>query len=121
MDDFSPSGLFAAVRDWPHGQLVYGQVIGAVSDHLSRLPRAEIAGRSWDDHGAVILVPGYGAQGGGGREARASFRADGSGAVVNSSRGIIYAGGAEDFPQASADAARAMRDAITEAQEARRR
>lgn len=28
----------------------------AVEDHLSRLPRADIAGESWREHGAVILV-----------------------------------------------------------------
>ena len=32
-------------------------VVAAVEDHLSRLPRAEIARRSWEAHGAVILVP----------------------------------------------------------------
>jgi len=40
---------------------------------------------------ATILVPGYGAQGGGGADALPNFRADGSGAVVNSSRGIVHA------------------------------
>ena len=36
----------------------------------------------------VFLVPGYGAQGGGAADTAAAFRADGSGAIVNSSRGI---------------------------------
>jgi orotidine-5'-phosphate decarboxylase len=40
---------------------------------------------------ATILVPGYGAQGGGARDTLPSFRSDGTGAVVNSSRGIIHA------------------------------
>ncbi len=40
---------------------------------------------------ATILVPGYGAQGGGASDTLPSFRADGTGAVVNSSRGIIHA------------------------------
>ena len=39
----------------------------------------------------VFLVPGFGAQGGGVAEVRAAFDADGFGAVVNSSRGIIFA------------------------------
>ena len=60
----------------------------------------------------VFLVPGYGAQGGGAEDVAAAFDDDGLGAVVNSSRGIIYAyretGG--DFQQAAAEAARAMRD-----------
>ena len=35
-----------------------------------------------------FLVPGYGAQGGSAADAAAAFRADGLGAIVNSSRGI---------------------------------
>src|SRR5260370_39316702 len=31
-------------------------VEGAVARHLQRLPRAEIAGASWRDNGAIILV-----------------------------------------------------------------
>ena len=40
---------------------------------------------------AYILVPGYGAQGGTGRDLVPFFNADGLGAVVNSSRGILAA------------------------------
>ena len=40
---------------------------------------------------AMILVPGYGAQGGSGKDLVPFFRKDGSGAIVNSSRGIIAA------------------------------
>lgn len=40
---------------------------------------------------ALILVPGYGAQGGTARDVAPAFRADGLGATVNSSRGIIFA------------------------------
>jgi orotidine-5'-phosphate decarboxylase len=40
---------------------------------------------------ATILVPGYGAQGGGAADALPNFREDGTGAVVNSSRGIVHA------------------------------
>lgn len=39
----------------------------------------------------IFLVPGYGAQGGTAEDVRASFNADGLGAVVNNSRGIIFA------------------------------
>jgi len=52
---------------------------------------------------AIFLVPGYGAQGGGAQDVRACFNKDGLGAIVNSSRGIIFAG--ED--QGYAEAARA--------------
>ena len=40
---------------------------------------------------AYILVPGYGAQGGSGKDLKGFFNADGLGAIVNSSRGIIAA------------------------------
>ena len=38
-----------------------------------------------------ILVPGYGAQGGTGKDLAPFFNEDGLGAIVNSSRGIIAA------------------------------
>lgn len=38
----------------------------------------------------VFLVPGFGAQGGTAEDTRPAFRADGLGAVVNSSRGILF-------------------------------
>jgi orotidine-5'-phosphate decarboxylase len=40
---------------------------------------------------AIFLVPGYGAQGGGAADVKPCFNEDGLGAVVNSSRGIIFA------------------------------
>jgi len=40
---------------------------------------------------AIFLVPGFGAQGAGAADTAAAFRSDGLGAVVNSSRGIIFA------------------------------
>jgi orotidine-5'-phosphate decarboxylase len=39
---------------------------------------------------AIFLVPGFGAQGAGAADTAAAFRDDGLGAVVNSSRGIIF-------------------------------
>ncbi len=42
---------------------------------------------------ALILVPGYGAQGGSAKAAAECFNDDGLGAIVNSSRGITYAFG----------------------------
>jgi orotidine-5'-phosphate decarboxylase len=38
-----------------------------------------------------LLVPGYGAQGAAAADVAGAFDADGLGAVVNSSRGVIYA------------------------------
>jgi orotidine-5'-phosphate decarboxylase len=37
-----------------------------------------------------FLVPGYGAQGGTAADVKAAYRADGLGAVVNSSRGVVF-------------------------------
>jgi len=46
---------------------------------------------------ALILVPGYGAQGGSAKAAAECFNDDGLGAIVNSSRGITYAFGDPDI------------------------
>ncbi|HLC32431.1 MAG TPA: orotidine-5'-phosphate decarboxylase [Candidatus Nanoarchaeia archaeon] len=40
---------------------------------------------------AIFLVPGYGAQGGGAKDVVPCFNADGYGAIVNNSRGVIFA------------------------------
>lgn len=70
---------------------------------------------------APLLVPGYGAQGGGAEDCRPGFGADGLGAVVNSSRGLTFAfrkgDHAERFGEARwrdsvAEAATTMRDAL---------
>jgi len=37
-----------------------------------------------------FLIPGYGAQGGTASDVRCGFRADGLGAIVNSSRGVTF-------------------------------
>jgi orotidine-5'-phosphate decarboxylase len=47
---------------------------------------------------AIILVPGYGAQGGSAESAAACFNEDGLGAVVSSSRGITYKYSSPDLP-----------------------
>jgi orotidine-5'-phosphate decarboxylase len=39
----------------------------------------------------LFLVPGYGAQGGSAADVARAFKRDGTGAIINSSRGIIYA------------------------------
>ena len=60
-----------------------------------------------------FLVPGVGAQGGDVAAAvRAGRTADGLGMVLNSSRGIIYAGSGEGFAEAARAATRALRDEI---------
>ncbi|MCR5032095.1 MAG: orotidine-5'-phosphate decarboxylase [Lachnospiraceae bacterium] len=72
-----------------------------------------------------ILVPGYGAQGGKGSDLKAFFNADGLGAIVNSSRGIIAAYqqekyaqyGAEHFAEASRAAVLDMKEDLRQAWE----
>ena len=39
----------------------------------------------------ILLIPGFGAQGGRAKDAVAGFREDGRGAIVNNSRGILFA------------------------------
>lgn len=86
-----------------------GMVAGATyPEELSSL-RREIPG-------APILIPGYGAQGATASDVVRGFDARGFGAVVNSSRGIIYASGEEaDFASKARTAADSMRRAIQEA------
>ena len=55
---------------------------------------------------SFFLVPGYGTQGGGARDIPACFNSDGYGAVVNNSRGIIYAYEKTGKPAQFAEAAR---------------
>ncbi|MCO4744317.1 MAG: orotidine-5'-phosphate decarboxylase [Proteobacteria bacterium] len=45
---------------------------------------------------AWFLVPGYGAQGGGAADVAPLFRDDGLGALINSSRGVLFGEGDED-------------------------
>jgi orotidine-5'-phosphate decarboxylase len=60
-----------------------------------------------------LLIPGIGAQGG---DVEATVRhgktADGTGLVINSSRGILYASGGADYAEAAARAAQALRDEV---------
>ncbi len=60
-----------------------------------------------------LLVPGVGVQGGDLAEVlRAGLDSRGAGLVINSSRGIIYAGSGESFAAAGRQAALELRDAI---------
>jgi len=61
-----------------------GAVVGATAPRQAGEIRAALPR-------AVFLVPGYGAQGAGAEEVRPNFLPGGIGAVVNSSRGVIFA------------------------------
>ena len=64
----------------------------------------------------TFLVPGVGAQGGDVDESVRNGRAkQGAGLVINSSRGILYAGSGEDFAAAARRATLDLRAAITQA------
>ncbi len=67
-----------------HGYSSIGAVVGATyPEEAASLRR--LMPRSY------FLVPGYGAQGGGAKDVLPCFNEDGLGAVVNSSRGVLYA------------------------------
>jgi orotidine-5'-phosphate decarboxylase len=68
---------------------------------------------------AIFLVPGYGAQGGQAKDLIHFFNKDGCGAVVNNSRGIIFAyqksGNDKEFEKEARKAAIDMKEDITKA------
>ena len=86
-----------------------GAVVGATYPEMGKVLRKVMPK-------AYILVPGYGAQGGKGKDLVHFFNEDGLGAIVNSSRGIIEAYkqeqyakfGAENFGDASRAAVETM-------------
>ena len=109
------------VRSW--GETVMGEdysyvgaVVGATYPEMGKRLR-ELMPKTF------ILVPGYGAQGGKGKDLVHFFREDGTGAIINSSRGIIaawkqekYASfGAEGFAMASRAAVEDMAEDIRQA------
>ena len=81
-----------------------GAVVGATYPEMGKVLR-KVMPKSY------ILVPGYGAQGGKGKDLVPFFNEDGLGAIVNSSRGIIAAYKQEKYAnygeEAFADASRA--------------
>lgn len=94
-----------------------GAVVGATYPEMGKVLR-EIMPK------AYILVPGYGAQGGKGKDLVHFFNKDGLGAIVNSSRGIIAAYQQDEYkekysPENYADASRvavlAMKEDIASA------
>lgn len=69
---------------------------------------------------APFLIPGYGAQGGTAREAALGFIPDGTGAIVNASRSILYASAKEDWKEAAKKATQAMAIDLKEALQQRK-
>jgi orotidine-5'-phosphate decarboxylase len=62
-----------------------------------------------------FLIPGYGAQGGKASDVVAGFIPDGTGAIVNASRSIIYASSGDDWREASKNAVLVMAKELTTA------
>ena len=93
-----------------------GAVVGATYPEMGKVLRKSMPK-------SYILVPGYGAQGGQGKDLVHFFNEDGLGAIVNSSRGIIAAYkqekyarfGAENFGDASRAAVEDMIADISQA------
>ncbi len=123
----SPEAIFerlgGMVKQWgaelvgEGGYSSVGAVVGATYPEQGRTLRQMLPG-------VPFLVPGYGAQGATAADVACCFDADGLGAVVNSSRGIIFAYeqdayaeryGEAKFAEAAAAAAKQMRDEINEA------
>lgn len=104
--------LARAANSWDHGRNL-GLVVGAtVPEQLSE------ARRLCPD--MPILVPGVGAQGGDLEAAVArGVTAEGRLAIINSSRGIIYASSGSDFPQTARREASRLRNAINVVLESR--
>lgn len=93
---------------WGYGDC--GAVVGATYPEQLRELRA-LMPNSW------ILIPGYGAQGGSAQDVLPGYDRNGMGAIVNSSRGIIFAYQQKEFSQldwqeAVARAAEEMRDQL---------
>ncbi|MEE1443959.1 MAG: orotidine-5'-phosphate decarboxylase [Blautia sp.] len=112
------------VAEWGDGFMgdsysYVGAVVGATYPEMGKILRKIMPK-------AYILVPGYGAQGGQGKDLVHFFNEDGLGAIVNSSRGIIAAYkqekyakfGEENFAEASRAAVEDMVADITGALEA---
>jgi len=62
----------------------------------------------------IFLVPGYGAQGATADDCAASFKSDGTGAIVNASRSVIYAHRREEFKSKKLDWKQSVEQAAKE-------
>jgi len=102
--------LMENISNETHGKYGYsrlGAVVGATYPEETVFLRARL-------RNTFFLVPGFGAQGGSAADAALAFDAEGHGAIVNSSRGIIAAwkktGG--DYKAAARNEALKMRDEL---------
>ncbi len=96
-----------------YGYSAVGAVVGATNPDEAKALRKALKS-------VFFLVPGYGAQGGKGKDAAASFDDSGRGAIVNNSRGIIAAYKTDKYKgmtyyAAAREAALAMKADLSEA------
>ena len=101
---------WGAGTEGKYGYTMAGAVAGATHPDELKQIRARMP------H-TFLLVPGYGAQGGTAEDVQYAFQANGHGAIVNSSRGIMCAwkktgGDGHDFQEAARNAAIAMKEDI---------
>ncbi len=128
-----PEGCTDASKARPLYEIVAEKVAGWAADHMGETYSyiGAVVGATYPEMGKIlrqimpksyILVPGYGAQGGKGKDLKPFFNEDGLGAIVNSSRGIIAAYqqeayakyGSENYADASRAAVLAMKEDIRE-------
>lgn len=90
-----------------------GAVVGATYPEQAKKLRSQLPR-------TIFLVPGYGAQGGSVKDVLPCFNSDGTGAIINNSRGIIFAYekdgkySPQDFAQAARDATIRMRKELNQ-------
>ncbi len=105
------------------GLPLYQRVASQVADWQSQFGTCgAVVGATWPEELAEvrricpnvpILVPGVGPQGGALEASlRAGLDTDGAGVLINSSRGVIYAGSGPDFARSARAEAQALRDRI---------
>lgn len=87
-----------------HGYSCVGAVVGATYPDEARKLRQMMPQQ-------IFLVPGYGAQGATAADCAASFKPDGTGAIVNASRSVLFAYG--DKKYAGMDWRKAIEQAAT--------
>jgi orotidine-5'-phosphate decarboxylase len=87
----------AAASSGTSGYGAVGAVVGATYPEQAAELRAAMP-HTW------FLVPGFGAQGGTARDVAAAFDPSGRGAIVNNSRGIIFAHSAKAYKERFGDA-----------------
>ncbi|MBI5412708.1 orotidine-5'-phosphate decarboxylase [Candidatus Peregrinibacteria bacterium] len=91
-----------------NGFSAVGAVVGATYPEEAKILRNLMPNQ-------LFLVPGYGAQGGGAQDVKPCFYPNGTGAIVNSSRGIIFAYKAKEkdeksFAECAREAALEMKE-----------